>query len=95
MILAGPGERVVPGLTRHLTQRGNRRRQTFFSEQDADLVTDPFHRHIRIGRLSGLDDFITRVEANLGRVLRPQKPGPKPSSSDTRTRDMFAAFGEE
>jgi putative transposase len=68
---------------------------TFLADQDADLVADQFHRHTLTGRPLGSDDFITRVEARLGRVLRPQKPGPKPGNRDTRTRDVLSRFGEK
>jgi len=40
-----------------------------------------FHAHERTGRAMGSDDFLKRLEKNLGRVLRRQKPGPKKSSS--------------
>jgi len=34
-------------------------------------------QHERTGRPLGEDSFVTRLENRLGRVLRPQKPGPK------------------
>ena len=74
---------------------GNRRRQTSFSERCSDIVADSCHRQIPTGRPRGSNVFATRFQARLGRVLRPQKPVPKPSSGDTRTREMFAAFGED
>jgi len=40
-----------------------------------------FHAHERTGRAMGDDDFLKRLEKNLGRVLRRQKPGPKKPSS--------------
>ena len=36
-----------------------------------------FRQHERTGRVLGDDDFQKRLEKNLGRVLRRQKPGPK------------------
>ncbi len=40
-----------------------------------------FHAHERTGRAMGDDEFLKRLEKNLGRVLRRQKRGPKKSSS--------------
>jgi hypothetical protein len=36
-----------------------------------------FREHERTGRVLGDDEFQKRLEKNLGRVLRRQKPGPK------------------
>ena len=36
-----------------------------------------FREHERTGRVLGDEDFQKRLEKNLGRVLRRQKPGPK------------------
>lgn len=36
-----------------------------------------FREHERTGRVLGDDDFQARLEKQLGRVLRRQKPGPK------------------
>jgi len=44
------------------------------SEADAELL----RRHERTGRPLGGDGFVARLEKALRRVLRPQKPGPKP-----------------
>ena len=41
-----------------------------------------FHKHERTGRVLGDDEFQKRLEKKLGRVLRRQKPGPKPSQCD-------------
>lgn len=41
-------------------------------------------RHERTGRPLGNDYFIDTLEATLGRVLRPQKPGPKGNASKRR-----------
>jgi len=43
------------------------------SEERAAL----FRRHARTGRPLGSERFATRIERLLGRVLRPQKRGPK------------------
>jgi putative transposase len=40
-----------------------------------------FRAHERTGRVLGDDDFLKRLEKQLGRVLRRQKPGPKQSSN--------------
>jgi putative transposase len=42
---------------------------------------ETFRRHERTGRVLGDEDFQKRLEKNLGRVLRRQKPGPKRASS--------------
>jgi len=38
---------------------------------------DEFRRHERTGRPLGRDGFLVGLERMLGRILRPQKPGPK------------------
>ena len=43
------------------------------SEDELDL----FHRHERTGRPLGTHCFVETLEQTLGRVLQPQKPGPK------------------
>ena len=68
---------------------------SYLADDEADRLADQFHRHTRTGRPLGSEDFIKGVEARLGRVLRPRKPGPKARSNDTRTRDMFSGFGAE
>ena len=40
-----------------------------------------FRQHERTGRVLGDEDFQKRLEKNLGRVLRRQKPGPKRAST--------------
>jgi len=39
-----------------------------------------FREQERTGRVLGDDDFQKRLEQNLGRILRRQKPGPKNAS---------------
>ena len=98
---------VVPALPHHLTQRGKRREQTFFvgeeyaehrrfpaADEGGVGVADALHRHARTGRPLGSESFIGRLERRLGRTLRPQKPGPKSTRSDTRGRDVFSGFNE-
>jgi putative transposase len=45
------------------------------SAQEVDLL----HRHERTGRPMGAEVFVEGLEKRMGRVLRPQKPGPKKS----------------
>jgi putative transposase len=40
---------------------------------------ETLQRHERTGRPLGNDSFIDDLETALGRILRPQKPGPKSS----------------
>ena len=41
-----------------------------------------FREHERTGRVLGDDDFQARLEKQLGRVLRRQKPGPKKATPE-------------
>ena len=100
---------VAPGLPHHITQRGNRRQQTFFCDEDYQSYIDlmgqwcgmheveilaPNWRaflarvireedikllrsHERTGRPLGEEEFLARLEQDLGRILRRQKRGPK------------------
>jgi len=65
----------------HLTQRENRREETFFCDDDyqayLDLMAEQCGKHERTGRPLGDDDFQKRLEKKRGRVLRPPRPGPK------------------
>ena len=54
---------------------------------DEDEV-DILRRHQRTGRPLGDDAFVERLEASLGRNLRPSKPGPKPRKMPTEPRDQ-------
>jgi putative transposase len=107
---------VIPGLPHHITQRGNRRQQTFFNQgvwpwssarahlagKDDQLVKvapllaiigdwgaflnsampeeelSDIRHHTRTGRPLGDETFLARLEGMVGRVLKPQKRGPKP-----------------
>ena len=42
-----------------------------------------FHQHASTGRPLGSDAFVERLEAELGRGLRPRRPGPAPRSLGT------------
>ena len=48
------------------------------SEDELDLL----HRHERTGRPLGAQGFVETLEQTLGRVLQPQKPGPKKGNDD-------------
>jgi putative transposase len=48
----------------------------FLSLVSEDEMT-AFHKHERTGRPLGNEIFVEQVEIQLGRTLRPQKPGPK------------------
>jgi REP element-mobilizing transposase RayT len=58
---------VVPGLPHHVTQRGNRRQQTFFCEEDyaayVELMADWCKERV----------FVDELERMAGRILHPQK----------------------
>ena len=45
---------------------------------------ESMRRHERTGRPLGSVEFVARLERILGRVLRRQKPGPKPRSGKRR-----------
>ena len=53
---------VVPGVAHHVTQRGNRRQQTFFQDED-------YLAYLAL---------LAQIERMRGRTLRPAKRGPKP-----------------
>ncbi len=66
---------VAPGLPHHVTQRGNRRQQTFFCDEDYQIYPELM-----------AEDFLATLEQDLGRILRRQKPGPKRRLPSHRTR---------
>ncbi len=80
---------VAPGLPHHVTQRGNRRMETFFEEDDSALYLElmaqsveekeaaALRRHERTGRPLGNDGFVRSLEERLGRLLHKRKPGPR------------------
>ena len=51
----------------------------FLSLSDKDELT-LLKRHERTGRPLGSGNFVDRLEGELSRSLRPQKPGPKPAA---------------
>ena len=62
-----------------LTMAGNWRRLLTSAVSEEDLRQ--FRQHERTGRVLGDDAFQKRIERKLGRVLRRQKPGPKPDKN--------------
>ena len=50
-------------------------------EEDIETL----HAHERTGRPLGDDEFVASLEDDLGRILRRQKPGPKPGHATRRT----------
>jgi len=87
---------VAPGLPHHITQWGNRRQQTFFT--DLELIDDwwksfllddvqeqerkLFHKHERTGRPLRSEAFKEKIQTKLNRVLCKQKPGPKKTKNN-------------
>ncbi|KAA6186723.1 transposase [Thiohalocapsa marina] len=67
----------------------------FLADTDAEEDPEQFHRHSRTGRPLGSNAFVTDVENRLGRVLRPQKPGPKPRSRDAQTDELLAGSSKD
>ena len=88
--MARPARAVVAGAPHHVTQRGNRRQQTFFSDEDYQACIDLMSRWCAKGgveirgrsfakiRAYGPQEFLTHVEKALGRTFRLQKAGRKP-----------------
>lgn len=58
-----------------LEMAGNWRRLLCSAVTEEEL--NAFRAHERTGRVLGDEDFQKRLEKNLGRILRRQKPGPK------------------
>lgn len=84
---------VFPGHPHHVTQRGNGRATTFFSDEDYARYRDfaaliaagedaemslRLRRAETIGRPVGDADFIGRLERESGRLLVPGKRGRRP-----------------
>ena len=59
---------VVPGVAHHVTQRGNRRQETFSDDYDYAAYLS----------LLGETAFLDQIERMLHRVVHPAKRGPKP-----------------
>ena len=63
--------KVKPLLARVEDWRG------FLRAPDEEAEVERLRRHERTGRPLGSDRFVKRLERLAGRLLRPQKPGPK------------------
>ena len=53
----------------------------FLSEDISERERDLLRQYERTGRPLGSEDFVQKIEKKLGRILRPQKPGPKKRDS--------------
>ena len=58
----------------------------FLGEPAQDGVLKELRSHANTGRPLGTEDFLDEVERQLGRVLRPRKPGPPPRSGSRAER---------
>ena len=72
---------VVPKMPHHVTQRGNRRQETFLRKTD-------YAEYVRLmaewcGKYES-ESFLEDLENRLGVTLRKMKPGPKPSKRKRR-----------
>ena len=67
---------MAPGYPHHMTQRGNRRQQTFFNTE----TIETFRKHERTGRPIGDNGFIEKMRKVTGRHLKLGKPRPKPTA---------------
>ena len=56
--------------------------KAFLRTETEDAIVKQLHLHERTGRPLGADGFVRRLERRLGRLLRRQKPGPKPESQE-------------
>jgi putative transposase len=52
--------------------------RTFLARPVPKAVRDSLQRCERTGRPLGSESFVARIEASLGRVLKPRKAGRKP-----------------
>ena len=82
--MAGMPRIVIPGYPHHVTQRGNRRKKTFFCDDDyryyiENHQADSIRRNTRTGRPLGTAEFIDNLERLTGKPLVPKRPGRKPS----------------
>ena len=53
--------------------------RAFLAAEEDEATLEQLRRHGRTGRPLGSPAFLDRLEARLGRPLRPKKPGPKPA----------------
>ena len=76
---------VIAGMPHRITQRGNRRQQAFFHDEDyaayVELMGEEqlrdLRNHAHTGRPLGDATFVERLEKLVGCVLRPRKRGQK------------------
>ena len=68
---------VIPGLPHHITQRGNGRARTFFSDHDYRSYLDLLAARCRAS-------FLEDPERRTGGALSAAKPGPKPQKNDAQ-----------
>ena len=77
---------VIPGQPHHVTQRGSRRAQTFFTDNDFASCLDQkensaafkmIRQSETTGRPLGPETWIEQLEKLTARQLKPQKRGPK------------------
>ena len=54
--------------------------RAWLGNEDRDAV-DELRKRTRTGRPCGGREFIRRLEAALGRILTPRRPGPKPKGT--------------
>jgi len=64
--------------------------RSFLEDKAAEEPSETLHLHSRTGRALGSGGFVEQVEKRLGRVLRRQRPGPKPKDRDTATDELFS-----
>ena len=56
--------------------------KAFLEEAESEPALKALRRHERTGRPLGSDNFLSRLEDNVGRILKKQKPGPKGKNKD-------------
>ncbi len=55
----------------------------YLRKKESEAEIEKFRCHIRTGRPLGDDHFLAKLEKITGRMLRKQKPGPKPQKPDS------------
>jgi len=73
---------MAPGIPHHVTQRGNRRRETFLCDEDYETYPALMAEWCgeRTGRPLSAAGFVDRGDKVLARVLAPRRPGRKPKA---------------
>jgi hypothetical protein len=72
--MAGIARGVASGISYHIPQRRNWRREALFCAEDR---AKELRRYEAGGRLLGREPFVVAVEGQRGRTFRRAKPGPK------------------